>query len=159
MFGDYSFWVLCISTCLTSKAIDPLPSRISSQGYLCRKQRQRKGQAWFLPIINSGLLKWSGSCSVMSDSLQPHGLYSPWNSPGQNTGVGSLSLLEWIVPTQGSNPGLPHCRWILCQLIDEGKPWVYFLEHSSLCVQASIWAICNGNLHRYGDDALLCHEQ
>ena len=50
------------------------------------------------------------SHSVMSDSLQPQGLYSPWNSPGQNTGVGSLSLLQGIFPTQGSNPGLPHCR-------------------------------------------------
>ena len=49
----------------------------------------------------------------MSDSLQPHGLYSPWNSPGQKTGVGSLSLLQGILPTQGSNPGLLHCRWIL----------------------------------------------
>ena len=36
----------------------------------------------------------SESCSVMSDSLRPHGLYSPWNSPGQNTGVGCLSLLQ-----------------------------------------------------------------
>ena len=35
---------------------------------------------------------------------------SSWNSPGQNTGVGSLSLLQGIFPTQGSNPGLPHCR-------------------------------------------------
>ena len=34
----------------------------------------------------------SESCLVMSDSLLPHGLYSPWNSPGQNTEVGSLSL-------------------------------------------------------------------
>ena len=50
------------------------------------------------------------------DSLQPHGLYSPWNSPGQNTGVGSLSLLQGIFPAQGSNPGLPHCRRILYQL-------------------------------------------
>ena len=56
------------------------------------------------------------SCSVMSDSLQPHGLYSPWSSRGQNTGVGSLSLLQGIFPTQGLNPGLPHCRWILYQL-------------------------------------------
>ena len=52
----------------------------------------------------------------MSNSLQPHGLYSPWNSLGQNTGVGSLSLLQGIFPTQGSNPGLPHCRQILYQL-------------------------------------------
>ena len=52
----------------------------------------------------------------MSDSLWPHGLYSPWNSPDHNTGVGSLSLLQGIFPTQGSNPGLPHCRGILYQL-------------------------------------------
>ena len=42
----------------------------------------------------------SESCSVMSNSLQPHGLYSPWNSLSQNTGVGSLSLLQGIFPTQ-----------------------------------------------------------
>ena len=36
------------------------------------------------------------SHSVVSDSLQPHGLYNPWNSPGQNTAVGSLSLLQGI---------------------------------------------------------------
>ena len=58
----------------------------------------------------------SESHSVVSDSLRPHGLYSPWNSLGQNAGVGSLSLLQGIFPTQGSNPGLPHCRWILHQL-------------------------------------------
>ena len=55
----------------------------------------------------------SESCSVMSDSLWPHGLYSPWNSPGQNTGIGSLSLLQGIFSTQGLNPGPPHCRCIL----------------------------------------------
>ena len=54
--------------------------------------------------------------SVVSDSLQPHGLYSPWNSPGQNIGVGSLSLLQGTFSTQGSNPGLPHCRQIVYQL-------------------------------------------
>ena len=59
---------------------------------------------------------WSESCSVVSKSLRPHGLYRPWNSPGQNTRVGSLSLLQGLFPTQGSNPGLPHCRQILYQL-------------------------------------------
>ena len=62
----------------------------------------------------------SESRSVLSDSLRPHGLYSPWNSPGQNNGVGILSLLQGIFPTQGSNPGLPHCRWILYQLSHKG---------------------------------------
>ena len=66
-------------------------------------------------------LNESESCSVLSDSLRPSGL-SPRNSPGQNTGVGSLSLLQGIFPTQGSNPGLPHCRQILYQLSPKGSP-------------------------------------
>ena len=66
-----------------------------------------------------GKWKWSESCSVVSDSLQPHGL---WTSPGQNTGAGSLSLLQGIFPTQGSNPGLPHYGWILYQLSPQGSP-------------------------------------
>ena len=57
----------------------------------------------------------------MSNSLRPHGLYSAWNSPGQSTGVGSLSLLQWIFPTQESNQGLLHCRQILYQLSYQGS--------------------------------------
>jgi len=72
----------------------------------------------------------SESRSVMSNSLQPYGLYSLWNSLGQNTGVGTLSLLQGIFPTQGSNPGLPHCRWILYQKSHKGSPrileWVAY---------------------------------
>ena len=70
------------------------------------------------------------SCSVVSDSLRPHGLYSPWNSPSQNPGVGSLSLVQGIFPTQDLNPGLSHCRWILYQLSHKGSPrileWVAY---------------------------------
>ena len=62
----------------------------------------------------------SDSRSVVSDSLQPHGLYTPWNSPGENAGVGSFSVLQGIFPTQGLNPGLPHCRKILYQLSYKG---------------------------------------
>ena len=58
----------------------------------------------------------------MSDSLRPPGLYSPWSFPGQNTGVGSLSLLQGMFPTQGSNPGLLHCRRILYQLSPKRSP-------------------------------------
>ena len=72
----------------------------------------------------------SESRSVLSDSLWPHVLYSPWNSPGQNARVGRLSLLQGIFPTQGSNPGLPHCRRILYQLSHKGNPrileWVAY---------------------------------
>ena len=62
--------------------------------------------------------------------LWPHGLCSPWNSPGQNNGVGSLSLLQGIFSTQGSNPRFPQCRWILYQLSRKGSPrmleWVAY---------------------------------
>ena len=47
---------------------------------------------------------------------------TPWNSPGQNTGLGSFSLRQEIFPTQGLNPGLPYCRWILYQLSHKGSP-------------------------------------
>ena len=75
-----------------------------------------KGMNWTTRKLLQWSVKWSESHSVVSDPLRSHGLYSPWNSPGQNTGVGSLSLLQGIFPTQGSNPGLPHGRRILYQL-------------------------------------------
>jgi len=78
-------------------------------------------------------LNWwseSESRSVVSNSLRPHGLYSPWNSPRQNTGVGSLSLLQGLFATQGLNPHLPHLRQILYQLSHKGSPrileWVAY---------------------------------
>ena len=58
----------------------------------------------------------------MSNCLRPHELYSPWNFPGQNSGVSSLSLLQGIFPTQGLNPGLLHCRQIIYQLSHKGSP-------------------------------------
>ena len=64
----------------------------------------------------------SESHLVVSDSLRPHGLHSPWNSPGQNIGAGSFSLPQGIFPTQGLNPGLPYCRQILYQLSYKGSP-------------------------------------
>ena len=66
--------------------------------------------------------KVSESCSVASDSLWPHELYSPWNSPGQNTGVGGLSLLQGIFPVQGLNPDLLFCRQIFYHLSHYGSP-------------------------------------
>ena len=54
--------------------------------------------------------------------LQPHGLYSPWNSPGQNTGMGSLSLLQEIFPTQGLNPGLTTLQVDSLPAVPQEKP-------------------------------------
>ena len=80
------------------------------------------------PLISlQAKVKVSQLCPTFCD---PHGLYSPWNSPGQNMGVGSLSLLQGIFPTQGSNSGLPHCRQILYLLSHWGSPrilkWVVY---------------------------------
>ena len=67
------------------------------------------------------------SHSVMSDSLQSHGpvrLLCPRNSPGKNTGVGCHALLQGFFPTQGLNPGPPHCRQTLYPLSHQGySPW------------------------------------
>ena len=63
-------------------------------------------------------------------------IYSPWNSPGQNTGMGSHCLLQGIFPTQGSNPGLLHCRWILYQLSHRGP--VQFSSVAQSCL-----TLCN----------------
>ena len=74
-------------------------------------------------VINSTWQHWkwkmtvAQSCLTLSDPMD-----SPWNAPGQNTGEGDPSLLQGILPTQGLNPGLPHCRWILYQLSHQGSP-------------------------------------
>ena len=93
------------------------------------------------------VVKVSQLCPILCDPL---GLYSPWNSPSQNTGVGSRSLLQGIFPTQGLNLGLPHCRQILYQLSHQGSPrileWVAipFSNRSSLprnwTGSPSLWA-------------------
>ena len=79
-------------------------------------QRWSSGRIIVLRTHACAVESESESRSVVSGSLQPHGQYSSWNSPGQNTGVGSLSLFQWILLTQESNQGLLHCRWILFQL-------------------------------------------
>ena len=97
------------------------------RGDMIRENTERKKNRWNIrkctwEKYRRKYIYESESHSVTSDSLWPHELYNPWNSPGQNTRVGSLSLLQRIFPTQGLNPGLPHCKWILYQLIHKGTP-------------------------------------
>ena len=125
---------VCSSACIVTD-LSSVPEWGKSPGegsgnplqYSCHGQRSpvdfspRVGHNWatnthshwrYHNIVNQVSL--SESCSVVSNSLWPHGLYSPRNSPGQNTAVGSgLSFLQGTFPTQGSNPGLPHYRWFL----------------------------------------------
>ena len=92
----------CIWECLV---ITPEVSRI--QFVLLKSDKliaPSQTQSWVFLVVADPYnalkkVKWSEGCSVTSNSLLPHGQYSPWNSPGQNTGVGSLSLLHGIFPT------------------------------------------------------------
>ena len=133
-------------TCLSWVA---LHSVVHSFIELCKPHHHDKAVVWktqqwpqdwkrsITPIPKKGTTKECSSeveVSVVSDSLWPHGLYSLWNFPGQNTGVGKLSLLQGIFTTQGLNPGLLHCRRIL-----------YWLSHrEALCDQG---LILKKNLH------------
>ena len=78
--------------------------------------------------------------SVMSDFLQPHGLYPtrllcPWGFSRQEyqSAMGCHALLQGIFPTQESNPDVSHCRLILYPLLSEplGKPIIY-IDHLSI---------------------------
>ena len=92
-----------------------------------------------LCIVVIKCVKVAQSCP---NSLRPRGLHGPWNSPGQKTGVGSLSLFQGIFPTQWSNPGLLYYRRILYQLSHKGTPcdliaisfyhWIIFLSECIL---------------------------
>ena len=98
------------------------------------------------------------SHSVVSDFLWPHELCSPWNSPGQNTGVGSLSLLQGIFPAQGLNPGLLHCKWILYQLSYKGSPYAeHIMWNAGLDEALAGIKIASRNINnlRYTDDTTL----
>ena len=74
-------------------------------------------------LPNPGIYQYpSSKVKVKVAQSRPTLCDRPWNSPGQNTGVGSHSLLQQIFPTQGSNPGLPHCRHTLYQPSHQGNP-------------------------------------
>ena len=122
------------------------PPYRSPEKHVCRSRNNRTGHEttdWFkigkgvcqgcilLPCLFNLYTEWKWK------SLGRVWLSGPWNSLGRNTGVGSLSLLQGSFPTQGMNPGLPHCRQILYQLSHKRSPrileWVayHFSSRSS----------------------------
>ena len=73
---------------------DALRTACTVQELRCTIKKKKKKKERKKKLNRAGSeVKWSESHSVVSNSLQPHGLYSPWNSPDQNTGVGSLSKI------------------------------------------------------------------
>ena len=90
---------------------------------------------WWSPSV-SVFIAWKVKVAQLHPTLCDP-LYSPWISAGQNTAVGSHSLLQGIFPTQGLNSSLPHCRKILYQPSHQGSPiaWKIFIHYwMSVCV-------------------------
>ena len=105
---------LILFSCLVSWNVDMLKTSLDP-----RMRTMPKGMVESQSKKEHEVKKWS--CSVVSDSLRPHGLklirrLHPWYSPGKNTGVGCHFLLQEIFPTQRLNPGLPHCMQMLYHL-------------------------------------------
>ena len=95
-------------------------SRIIGRFFTIWAAREAKQKPCLLSNKNIRAVKVKVSQSCLP--LQSHGLHSLWNFPSQNTGVGSCYLFQGIFPTQGSNPDLPNCRWILYELSYKGSP-------------------------------------
>ena len=100
-------------------------------------------------------------------TLRPHGLHSPWNSPGKNTGVGCHSLLQGIFLTQGSNPGLLHSRKILYHLSHQGSHQGNRLKLCEIPLERLKWTRpsnqeteeCNATLKRVSSFCLHSHNR
>ena len=93
----------------------------------------------YLILLKVGMLnKESESHSVVSSALWPHGLYSPWNSPEQNTGVGNRFLLQGIFPNQGSNPMLVSAKARL-GFQDWWTPWSTSWPNTTSLTSSRAW--------------------
>ena len=85
----------------------------------------------------------------------------PWDSPDKNTGMGCHVLLQGIFPTQGSNPGLSHCRWILYQLSHQGSPkntlgdFILILEITNSSM-LSLYSGYKNSLKRFSSSSRRC---
>ena len=134
-------------------------------GKILKKSCSRAGQyqvQLFVKVLLMFLLKSSISdlyfvkvkvtqlCPTLCNATD----YSPWNSPGQDTEVGSLFLPQGFFPTQWSNPGLPHFRQILSQLSHKGSSIFCSSGLRDNCKekqQSSVWSLYNSNeYYQYG---------
>ena len=94
------------------------------------------------------------NCSVVPNSLRPHGLQPtsllcPWDFPGKDTGVGRHFLLQGIFPTQGLNSGLLHCRQILYWLSNKGSPCKYNYNYNYTYMYIYIYIYIHTHTYMY----------
>ena len=133
---DYSFSVVSPTHLLLLTHSKHLPSLIHLMNKLnfSHKELLSLKVSFVVVIFVAVMFTWSESRSVVSDSLPPHGLYSPWNSPGQKTGVSSYSLLHGSSHPRDRISHIESQR-ILYQLSYQGSPrileWVAYPFSSS----------------------------
>ena len=126
----------------------------NTRGFTWNFQRYTASISWLIPRGPSwGQTQKTGkeaevmsvaqSCLTLCNPMDysPARLLCPWGSPGKNTGVGCPSLLQEVFPTQGSNPGLSHCRQILYCLSHQGSP-----PPKETCVEVYSMGAPQGNL-------------
>ena len=121
------FLELCVLTEVNQSYCDHFPTYTGSNPYcipeidtiLCVNyiSIKNKRYIWVLCLVTQSCPTFCDPMDCSPPSSSVHGY-----SPGKNTGVGCHALLQGIFPTQGLNPGLPHCRWILYQLSHQGSP-------------------------------------
>ena len=127
MYWVFSNFIFCYLTFELYFRCEQMPVVLLGNHERRLKMRGLNMKISVFPILNCNACKWKSLSCVQL-------FVTPWtiqgDSPGQNTGVGSLSLLQGIFLTQGSNPGIPHCGWILYQLSHKGRPrileWVAY---------------------------------
>ena len=106
----FSIFPLCYNNCLL---LFKSERKRFLSGWGGEQMQKRFSRKWYAQINSRGLfeirlVKESESYSIMSYSLRPHGVHSPWVSPDQNTGVGSCPLLQGIFPGVASLETLSH---------------------------------------------------
>ena len=119
-----------------------LPWETDRENIHCLQRKSQRSVVWICgPHVEilSHLWKWKSLSHVQLFA-------TPWDSPSQNTGVGSFSLLQSIFPTQGLNPGLLHCRQILYQLNHQGSPSSEEISSLPRGLCLDLWSPC-GNTH------------
>ena len=117
----FCFFFLNSCVCLKMPQTEPH----LATGYLGNVSLLEKGGCQKPPaVVVKGLCSVTQSCPTLCDPMDCSlpGSSVQGDSPGKNTGVGCCALLQGIFPTQGSNPGLPHCRWLLYHLHHQGSP-------------------------------------
>ena len=96
-------------------------------------------------LVNMYMCSGAQLCPTLCDPMDcsPPGSSVHGDSPGKNIGVGCLALLQGIFPTQGLNPGLLHCRWILYHLSHQGSPNMYISNINKSFIEQSFLTACD----------------